>query len=128
MGTGLLVAAALAGAMAVIVVRFLPPREHVEAKATNRDPRPTRSRREPPVRRKAGVWMILVALVLGAAYLASRPGSDIPAANGQRSAPKFAAIERFVRGEMAAQRIPGLALGISRERPDHLPPRLRQGG
>ena len=56
--------------------------------------------------------MILVALVLGAAYLASRPGSDMPAANGQRSAPKFAAIERFVRGEMAAQRIPGLALGI----------------
>ena len=57
--------------------------------------------------------MILVALVLGAAYLASRPGSDIPAANGQGSAPRFAAIERFVRGEMAAQRIPGLALGIS---------------
>ena len=57
--------------------------------------------------------MILVALVLGAAYLASRPGSDMPAANGQASAPKFAAIERFVRGEMAAQRIPGLALGIS---------------
>ena len=56
--------------------------------------------------------MILAALVLGAAYLASRPGSDIPAANGQASAPKFAAIERFVRGEMAAQRIPGLALGI----------------
>ena len=113
MGTGLLVAAALAGAMAVIVIRFLPPRESVEAKATNRDPRPTRSRREPSVRRKAGVWMILVALVLGAAYLASRPGSDMPAANGQGSAPKFAAIERFVRGEMAAQRIPGLALGIS---------------
>jgi CubicO group peptidase (beta-lactamase class C family) len=57
--------------------------------------------------------MILVALVLGAAYLASRPGSDMPAANGQRPAPKFAAIERFVRGEMAAQRIPGLALGIT---------------
>ena len=56
--------------------------------------------------------MILVALVLGAAYLASRPGSDIPAANGQGSAPKFAAIERFVQDEMAAQRIPGLALGI----------------
>ena len=73
---------------------------------------PPASRREPSVRRKAGVWMILAALVLGAAYLASRPGSDIPAANGQGSAPKFAAIERFVRGEMAAQRIPGLALGI----------------
>ena len=56
--------------------------------------------------------MILAALVLGAAYLASRPGSDTPAANGQESAPEFAAIERFVQDEMAAQRIPGLALGI----------------
>ncbi len=113
MGTGLFVAAALAGAMAVIVIRFLPPREYVEATATNRGPRPAASRRERPVRRKAGVWMILFALVLGAAYLASRPGSDAPATNGQGSAAKFAAIERFVRGEMAAQRIPGLALGIS---------------
>ena len=37
MGIGLLVAAALAGAMAVIVIRFLPPREYVEAEATSRD-------------------------------------------------------------------------------------------
>ncbi len=112
MGTGLIVAAALAGAMAVIVVRFLPPRESVEAEITSRDLRPTLSRRPPSVRRKAGTWMILVALVLGAAYLASRPGSDIPAANGQGVGPEFTAIERFVQKEMAAQRIPGLALGI----------------
>ncbi len=112
MGTGLLVAAALAGAMAVIVIRFLPPREYVEAETTRRDLRPTLGRREPSVRRKAGAWMILVALVLGAAYLASRPGSDVPAANGQGAGPEFAAIERFVQKEMAAQRIPGLALGI----------------
>jgi CubicO group peptidase (beta-lactamase class C family) len=57
-------------------------------------------------------WAILAALVLGAAYLAIRPGSDTPAANGKDTAPEFAAIERFVEDEMAAQRIPGLALGI----------------
>ena len=112
MGTGLLVAAALAGAMAVVVIRFLPARESVEARVANRDLRPAADTREPSVRRKAGVWMILAALVFGAAYLASRPGSDTPAANGHGSAPEFAAIERFVQDEMAAQRIPGLALGI----------------
>ena len=112
MGSGLLVAAALAGAMAVVVIRFLPARESVEARVANRDLRPAADTRGPSARRKAGVWMILAALVLGAAYLASRPGSDTPAANGHGSAPEFAAIERFVQDEMAAQRIPGLALGI----------------
>ena len=112
MGTGLLVAAALAGAMAVVVIRFLPARESVEASVANRDLRPTPDTRKPSLRRKAGVWMILAALVLGAGYLASKPGSDTPAANGPGSAPEFAAIERFVQDEMAAQRIPGLALGI----------------
>jgi CubicO group peptidase (beta-lactamase class C family) len=61
---------------------------------------------------KIAIWGTLVALVLGAAYFASSPGSDTPTANGQGSAPEFAAIERFIRGEMASQRIPGLALGI----------------
>ncbi len=112
MGTGLLVAAALAGAMAVVVIRFLPARESVEASVASRDLRPTPDTRKPSLRRKAGVWMILTALVLGAGYLASKPGSDTPAANGPGSAPEFAAIERFVQDEMAAQRIPGLALGI----------------
>ncbi len=112
MGTGLLVAAALAGAMAVIVIRFLPSRESVEARVANRDPRPAADTRKPSVRRKAGIWVILAALVLGAAHLASKPGSDTPAANGPVSAPEFADIERFVQKEMAAQRIPGLALGI----------------
>jgi EmrB/QacA subfamily drug resistance transporter len=112
MGTGLLVAAALAGAMAVVVIRFLPARESVEAKVADRDLRRIADTREPSVRRKASVWMILAALVLGAAYLASRPGSEISAANGRESAPEFAAIERFVQDEMAAQRIPGLALAI----------------
>jgi len=54
----------------------------------------------------------MVALVIVAAYLVSRPGSDTPAANGANTAPEFAAIESFVKDEMAAQRIPGLALGI----------------
>ena len=54
----------------------------------------------------------LVALVLGGGYLVSKPGSDAPAANGAGAGPRFARIESFVRDEMAAQRIPGLALGI----------------
>jgi EmrB/QacA subfamily drug resistance transporter len=112
MGTGLLVAATLAGAMAVIVVRFLPARESVQTKVAVRDRSSTADKRRPSVRRKAGVWTMLAALVLAAAYVVSKPGSDTPAANGPASAPRFAAIERFVQGEMAAQRIPGLALGI----------------
>src|SRR5262249_22757563 len=54
----------------------------------------------------------LVALVIAAAYLVTKPGSDAPVANGRATAPRFAAIDRFVEHEMAAQRIPGLALGI----------------
>lgn len=62
--------------------------------------------------KRISLWAGLAALVVGAAYLASRPGSDTPTANGRPTAGKFAAIERFVEHEMAAQRIPGLALGI----------------
>jgi EmrB/QacA subfamily drug resistance transporter len=112
MGTGLLVAAALAGAMAVVVIRFLPARPSEEATIAKPDVPPIAHVRERSVRRRVGVWVILVALVLGAAYLASKPGSDLPAANGQGSGVEFAGIERFVQHEMAAQRIPGLALGI----------------
>lgn len=61
------------------------------------------------------LWVMLAALVLGAAYLVTRPGSDAPAANGPGAASKYAAIEQFVRDEMAAQRIPGLALGIVKD-------------
>jgi CubicO group peptidase (beta-lactamase class C family) len=63
-------------------------------------------------RRAIGIAVALAALVLGGAYLASKPGSDAPAANGADAGPNFAEIERFVQDEMAAQRIPGLALGI----------------
>lgn len=67
--------------------------------------------------RRAWRWSLaiavaLAAFVLGAAYLVSKPGSDTPAANGTSAGAKFAEIERFVQHEMAAQRIPGLALGI----------------
>jgi hypothetical protein len=64
---------------------------------------------------RIALWVMLAALVLGAAYLVTRPGSDAPAANGPGAAPKFAATERYVRDEMAAQRIPGLALGIVKD-------------
>jgi CubicO group peptidase (beta-lactamase class C family) len=82
-------------------------------------PRPTdlggRMGRWSKRQRKFALWGIVAALVLGAAYLASKPGSDTPAANGAGTAPEFAAIERFVQEEMAAQRIPGLALGIVKD-------------
>jgi CubicO group peptidase (beta-lactamase class C family) len=65
--------------------------------------------------RRIALWAMLVALVLGAAFLATAPGSDTPPVNGPAAAPEFAAIERFVREEMAAQRIPGLALGVVRD-------------
>ncbi len=63
-------------------------------------------------RRSIVIAVALAALVLGAAYLVSKPGSDKPAANGPGAGSNFAEIESFVQKEMAAQRIPGLALGI----------------
>src|SRR5215211_2139021 len=63
-------------------------------------------------RRSIVIAVALGALVLGAAYLVSKPGSDKPTANGAGASPSYAEIESFVQGEMAAQRVPGLALGI----------------
>jgi CubicO group peptidase (beta-lactamase class C family) len=71
----------------------------------------TRGRIRPRLRRIVTA-VALAAFVLGAAFLVSKPGSDTPAANGADAGPNFAEIERFVQDEMAAQRIPGLALGI----------------
>src|SRR5262245_39682193 len=68
----------------------------------------------PKQRRTIAVYAALAIAVVGAAYLASSRGSHTPAANGPATAPQFAAIDRFVQHEMAAQRIPGLALGIVR--------------
>jgi CubicO group peptidase (beta-lactamase class C family) len=86
---------------------------------------PTAERQPPPaatgrLRRwsarywRIALWALLAALVLGAAYLVTAPGSRAPAA-GPGAGPQFAAIERYVRHEMAAQRIPGLALGIVKD-------------
>ena len=63
-------------------------------------------------RRSILIALALAAFVLGAAYLVSKPGSDTPAANGAAAGAKHAEIEGFVQDEMAAQRIPGLALAI----------------
>jgi CubicO group peptidase (beta-lactamase class C family) len=64
--------------------------------------------------RGIAIVLLLAALVLAGAFLASRPGgSDVTAATGEPTAPpNFAAIDKFVEAEMDAQRIPGLALGI----------------
>ena len=80
-------------------------------------------------RRRRGIviGVALAAFVLGAAYLVSKPGSDRPAANGPDAGSNFAEIESFVQKEMAAQRIPGLALGIVAGRPHRLRARLRDG-
>ena len=116
MGSGLLVAAALAGAMAVVVIRFLPARESVEARVANRDLSPgcrharavssSEGRRLDDPRR-AGTRGGLPRKQAGLRH------SCLP--TGTASAPEFATIERFVQDEMAAQRIPGLALGIVKD-------------
>jgi CubicO group peptidase (beta-lactamase class C family) len=64
--------------------------------------------------RKIATAMLLAAVVVTGAFLASHPGgSDVTAATGAPTgAPDFAAIDKFVKAEMDAQRVPGLALGI----------------
>jgi CubicO group peptidase (beta-lactamase class C family) len=63
-------------------------------------------------RRGIVIAVALAAFVLGGAYFVSKPGAETPAANRADAGPNFAEIESFVQDEMAAQRIPGLALGI----------------
>jgi CubicO group peptidase (beta-lactamase class C family) len=96
------------------------PDEPTMARPSTASPAEPRRPTDPPGRiryritryRRIAIWAVLAALVLGAASFVTRPGSDTPVANGAGAAPEFAAIERFVEDEMAAQRIPGLALGI----------------
>jgi CubicO group peptidase (beta-lactamase class C family) len=62
--------------------------------------------------------LLLLAVVIGITTLATRNDSVAtapitPAAEG--GSPDYAAIDRYVRNEMDAQRIPGLALGIVHE-------------
>jgi CubicO group peptidase (beta-lactamase class C family) len=56
--------------------------------------------------------LLLAALVLAAAFFASRPGGSNAA--DPRAATALAAIDAFVESEMDAQRIPGLALAVVR--------------
>jgi CubicO group peptidase (beta-lactamase class C family) len=65
--------------------------------------------------RKLAILGFVVLLVLGGAYLASRPGeADAQAGSRTTADSRYAAIDAFVQEEMGAQRIPGLALGIVR--------------
>ncbi len=62
------------------------------------------------------VFVLLVVLVLSCSYLATTPGSSDISSNGDSvSTGEFAAIDAYIEGEMSAQRIPGLSLGIVRE-------------
>jgi CubicO group peptidase (beta-lactamase class C family) len=65
-------------------------------------------------RGRIAIAMLLATLVLSGAFLASHPaGSDVTTAAGAPTgAADFAAIDRYVKAEMDAQRVPGLALGI----------------
>jgi CubicO group peptidase (beta-lactamase class C family) len=57
--------------------------------------------------------VLLAAVVFAGGFLASRPGRSIPASTGAApSESDFSAVDAFVAAEMAAQRIPGLALAI----------------
>jgi hypothetical protein len=92
------------------------PRQH--------DSRTGRTRRWSARQRKITGVLLLAALVLAGAFLASRPGAT--AAGAATGASDFAAIDNFVQAEMDAQRIPGLALAIvERDRAVHMrrPPR-----
>jgi CubicO group peptidase (beta-lactamase class C family) len=63
--------------------------------------------------RRIALVVLLTALVSAGAFLASRPGgSDATRGRGATSTPALAAIDSYIRSEMDAQRIPGLALGI----------------
>jgi CubicO group peptidase (beta-lactamase class C family) len=58
--------------------------------------------------------ILLAAVVLAGGFLASRPGRSIASTGAATSESDFSAVDAFVAAEMAAQRIPGLALAILR--------------
>ncbi len=88
---------------------------HEDGTGEARAPNPgRRHKRLNKSRRKYVVGILLIAAVLGGAFLASRPGgSDVTAAT--EDATEFSQIDRFVEAEMDAQRIPGLALAVVRD-------------
>src|SRR4051812_7237077 len=84
----------------IVFAALIPKRE---AERRTRHPRPL-------------IAMLLVGLVLSGAYFASQPGDSVANISGAATTEGgFAAVDRFVEGEMGAQRIPGLALGIVRD-------------
>jgi CubicO group peptidase (beta-lactamase class C family) len=62
--------------------------------------------------RRIAIAMLLAAVVLAGAFLASRTGSTAAASGTPTAASDLAAIDRYVKAEMRAQHIPGLAMGI----------------
>jgi CubicO group peptidase (beta-lactamase class C family) len=57
--------------------------------------------------------VLLAAVVLGGGFLASRPGHSVAVSTGPATSESdFSAVDEFVAAEMAAQRIPGVALAI----------------
>jgi CubicO group peptidase (beta-lactamase class C family) len=76
----------------------------------------TRSEDRPRGWRRA-LWLGIPLLVLGGAFLASTPAqSDSSVATrGATAGSAFAEVDAFVDAEMAAQRIPGLALAVVRD-------------
>jgi CubicO group peptidase (beta-lactamase class C family) len=104
--------------MTTRAIQNQPEQPRNEDQVVSAEPRPTnlggRPGRWSTRHRKVLIVLLLAAVVLVGAFLASRPGaSDATTAGGaSTSAPDFAAIDNFVETEMDAQRIPGLALGI----------------
>jgi len=64
---------------------------------------------------KPAVAILLVAAVVGGAFLATRPGGSDVATGAATNTPGFSGIDEFVEAEMDAQRIPGLSLAIVRD-------------
>lgn len=96
---------------AIVCAALIPGRDQEDE--TTSSPAGSRrpSRRSP---RRPLILILLGGLVLSGAYFASRPG-DSSASVGGATDGSFAAVDRFVKSEMAAQRVPGLALGIVRD-------------
>ncbi len=67
---------------------------------------------------RRGILLGVPALVLSAAFVAASPAQpdSADARQGATAGSEFAAVDEFVQTEMAAQRIPGLALAVVRDR------------
>src|SRR3954471_10381997 len=99
---------------AVVFAALIPGRQTEDE--TTALPTPARHPGQRLRHRRPLIVVLLVALVPSGAYFASRPGDSGANIRGTGATDSgFAAVDRFVGGEMVAQRIPGLALGIVRD-------------